>query len=165
MMSIFRKRIFLGLAVVLLTGPLQIGAQVKPENAGTAPSRTATQLAVTQTNTLPTPAAACDGSGIKPTGPGAQTVTLSWNPSVPASAQPRDAVIGYIVYRSATPHDTNAPPINTRRLTETACVDTQVKPGGIYYYVTRAVSASGALSSPSTEVGVRIPASVPGSKQ
>jgi hypothetical protein len=64
------------------------------------------------------------------------------------------------VYRSTKPHDAQAPPVNIQRLIDTKCVDTQVAPGETYYYVTRAVSASGALSSPSNEVRVQIPPSV-----
>jgi hypothetical protein len=163
-MIVFLNRIFLGLIVIFSTSLLQIAAQVKPETVPAA-SRTEAQLAATQTNTLSPSAPACDGSDIRAAPPGVQSVTLSWNPSVPASAHPRDAVIGYIVYRSTTPRNTSAPPINTQRLTGTGCVDTQVQPGETYYYVARAVSASGALSSPSNEVAVRIPVSAPGSKQ
>jgi hypothetical protein len=149
------KAIF-GLIAIFLACLCQSTAQVKPNLTATAspPSNPVPHSVATQAKT-----AACDS--LDDNGrPGARTVRLSWNPSVPASTLPRDAVIGYIVYRSAKPHDTGALPINLRRLTDTACVDTQVSPGETYYYVTRAVSASGALSGPSNEVRVEIPPSV-----
>jgi glycosyltransferase involved in cell wall biosynthesis len=85
------------------------------------------------------------------------SVKLSWNPSAPATKLPRDAVIGYIVYRSNKPKDANALPINSSRLVDTTFVDASVKPG-TYYYVTRAVSATGRVSGPSNEVRVDISA-------
>lgn len=88
------------------------------------------------------------------------SVLLSWNASVPATTLSRDAVIGYIVYRSHKAHDAKASPINIQRLMSTSCVDMQIQPGETYFYVTRAVSASGALSGPSNEIRVQIPRSV-----
>lgn len=85
------------------------------------------------------------------------SVKLSWNPSVPATKSARDAIVGYIVYRSTKPHDPNATPINSTRITDTTFVDHHVEPGKVYYYVTRAVNASGALSAPSNEVRADIP--------
>jgi hypothetical protein len=101
--------------------------------------------------------AACSGLTNTAGVPDAPTVLLSWNASVPASPQMRDGVIGYIVYRSGKSHDRKALPINTNRLIDTSCIDSQVQPDRTYYYVTRAVSASGALSGPSNEVRVQIP--------
>jgi hypothetical protein len=89
--------------------------------------------------------------------PKLHSVKLSWNPSAPATKLPRDAVIGYIVYRSNKPKDANALPINSSRLIDTTFVDANVKPG-TYYYVTRAVSAAGRVSGPSNEVRVDISA-------
>jgi hypothetical protein len=89
--------------------------------------------------------------------PSAHSVTLSWNPSVPATKSARDAIIGYIVYRSTKPHDSDAKPINVIRVSGTTFVDSDVEPGKTYYYVTRAVSASGALSGPSNEARAEIP--------
>jgi hypothetical protein len=84
-------------------------------------------------------------------------VKLSWNPSVPASKSSRDAVVGYMVYRSAKPHDLNAKPINRTRVAGTTYVDLDVESGKVYYYATRAVSAGGAVSGPSNEIRVEIP--------
>jgi hypothetical protein len=154
-----RKPIF-GL-IAVLAGICQITAQVKPNltAASLPPINTLPHPAEKQAKSTAGVSAACDSLDDKAL-PGTHTVRLSWNPSIPASALTRDAVIGYIVYRSIKSHDAGAPPINTRRLTDTTCVDTQVVPGQTYYYVTRAVSASGALSGPSNEVRVQIPASV-----
>jgi len=84
-------------------------------------------------------------------------VKLSWNPSVPASRSARDAIIGYIVYRSTKPHDATAKPINSTRITTPSYEDTQVEAGKVYYYVTRSVASSGTLSPPSNEVRVEVP--------
>ena len=85
------------------------------------------------------------------------SVTLTWKPSVPISNSPRDKVIGYIVYRSTRPHDPQSVPINSTRVIDARFIDHDVEPGKVYYYVTRAVSASGALSAPSNEVRAEIP--------
>jgi hypothetical protein len=95
---------------------------------------------------------AASGSPQKP-----HSVTLSWNPSLPSTKSLHDVIIGYIVYRSAKPHDRKAHPINYTQVTGTTFVDSHVSPGKVYYYVTRAVSARGALSAPSNEVQVKIP--------
>jgi hypothetical protein len=160
------NRAILGLILVSLAGMSQIAGQVKPGLSATTSPPKGTQQAPLQKQATSTAAlrAACDALGGK-AAPGAHTVTLSWNASVPASALPRDAVIGYIVYRSMKPHDTGAPPINIRRLTDTTCVDMHVVPGETYYYVTRAVSASGALSGPSNEIRVQVPPYSPSSTE
>jgi hypothetical protein len=86
-------------------------------------------------------------------------VILSWSASKPATESPRAAIIGYIVYRSTKPHDDKAKPINVNRVAGTSFVDSNVEPGKTYYYVTRAVSANGALSGPSNEVRAEVPSS------
>lgn len=113
------------IALIISTALLlaaELMAQAKPDlRAKTSPSKTAafeTQPAV----------APCDDLNAK-VPPGAHTVKLSWNASVPASASAADAVIGYIVYRSTKPDDTNGPPINLRHLTDTTCSDVHVLPG------------------------------------
>ena len=85
------------------------------------------------------------------------SVTLTWKPSVPISNFPRDKVIGYIVFRSTLPHDPKSVPINSTQVTDTRFIDHDVEPGKVYYYVTRAVSASGSLSAPSNEARAEIP--------
>jgi len=155
------KRTIPGLMAIFLAGSVQMTAQVKADLSASTSLPTGTQQPDTaQKQPTNATAPACNALGDKTANPEAHTVTLSWNASVPASALPRDAVIGYIVYRSTKPNDAGAPPINTRRLTNTTCVDIQVTPGQTYYYVTRAVSASGALSGPSNEVRVQIPPSI-----
>jgi len=154
------KQTILGLTVIFLVGIVQMTAQVKPGLSASTSPPTGTQQPDTAQKRPTNTTAACNGLGDKTAPAGDHTVTLSWNPSIPASTLPRDAVIGYIVYRSTKPNDVRALPINTAQLTDTTCVDTQVAPGQNYYYVTRAVSAAGALSGPSNEVRVQIPPSV-----
>ena len=121
-------------------------------------------LQATTSSTPTTAAALATPSEVAPCGeltdkapPGAHTVRLSWNASVPASTAAADAVIGYIVYRSTKANDANSLPINLRQISDTACLDVHVSPGADYYYVIRAVSAKG-ISGPSNEVRVHIPA-------
>jgi hypothetical protein len=93
----------------------------------------------------------------RPTVPAAHVVRLSWNASRPASKAAPDAIVGYIVYRSTTSHDRAAKPVTSEKVISTTYADSAVESGKTYYYVTRAVSASGKLSGPSTELSVRIP--------
>ena len=97
--------------------------------------------------------AANTGAG---TGPH-HSVTLNWKPSTPATKSPQDAIVGYMVYRSMKPNDRKAKAINATRVASTTYVDTDVQPGKVYYYVTRAVSARGKLSPPSNETRAQIP--------
>jgi len=89
--------------------------------------------------------------------PKANSVSLSWNPGVPAPKSARDAIIGCIVYRSTKPHDKDAKPINVTLIAGTTFLDSDVEPGETYYDVTRAVTASHALSGPSNEAREEIP--------
>jgi hypothetical protein len=123
----------------------------------TAAGLSANRLSPPRTENRRATVAACDAIGGKPEGAALHSVTLSWNESRPTSTHPRDAVIGYIVYRSTKSHDPKPLPINVGRLVETKCVDTHVAPGMTYYYVVRAVSASGGLSGPSNEAHASIP--------
>jgi hypothetical protein len=86
-------------------------------------------------------------------------VTLSWNPSAPVTNSPRDTIIGYNVYRKTTAgssyDDKNK--VNSAPLLGTKCVDILVEAGQTYFYVTKAISASGAVSSPSNEAKTVIP--------
>jgi len=89
--------------------------------------------------------------------PHSHSVTLSWKASQPASQAAGDVVIGYIVYRSTKAHDPNTVPLNSTHISGTTYVDDKVQAGKTYYYVTRAMSKSGKLSSPSNEARVEIP--------
>jgi hypothetical protein len=86
-------------------------------------------------------------------------VTLSWNPTAPVTNSSRDTIIGYNVYRKTTAgssyDDKNK--VNSAPLLGTKCVDILVEAGQTYFYVTKAISASGAVSSPSNEVKTVIP--------
>lgn len=85
------------------------------------------------------------------------SVILCWKPSVPAGHSGGNSIIGYIVYRSTVPNDPKPMPINSIQITGTTFIDRHVEPGKVYYYVTRAVNASGTLSPPSNEARAKIP--------
>jgi len=136
------------LVLLLVT---QLMAQAKPDLQATTSSTASTAIASDKQPAVEP----CQALNAK-SPPGAHTVKLSWNASVPASTSSADAVIGYIVYRSRTPNDLKSLPINLRRITDTACFDVNVSPGADYYYVIRAVSANG-ISGPSNQVHVHIP--------
>lgn len=85
------------------------------------------------------------------------SVKLSWGPSTPASKLPRDAVIGYNVYRSTTAHDRNPKRINSKLYAGTTYTDTEVEAGKTYFYVTRGVTAQGVESGPSNQAKVVMP--------
>ena len=86
-------------------------------------------------------------------------VTLSWNPSTPVTNSLRDAIIGYYVYRRTTedPSYDDRNQMNSAPLLGTKCVDVLVQAGQTYFYVTQAISASGAVSRPSNEAKAVIP--------
>ncbi len=72
---------------------------------------------------------------------GHHRVVLTWNSSSSSSAL-NDQPIGYCLYRSANritaqdlDHCLNCRRVNSRPIIGTACVDTEVKDGGTYYYV------------------------------
>jgi hypothetical protein len=89
--------------------------------------------------------------------PSAHVVKLSWNASAPASKSPRDAIVGYFVYRSTKSHDPNAARITSEKVVSTSYTDSTIQSGKTYYYVTRAVTAGGMLSVPSNELRVLVP--------
>jgi hypothetical protein len=140
-------------AIVVLYCGLSFGS-------GTAQitGKSTSQISAHEVNTANANESGAGGaSGLSVVQPKLHSVKLSWNASAPATKSPRDAVIGYIVYRSNKPKDANALPINSSRLVDTTFVDANVKPG-TYYYVTRAVSAAGRVSGPSNEVRVDLSA-------
>jgi len=85
----------------------------------------------------------------------AHSVRLSWNASTPASNSPADAIKGYNIYRRIRGKAYEK--INTDLIRGTSCVDYLVTTGQTYYYQTRAVSATGAVSKPSPEARAVIP--------
>lgn len=85
------------------------------------------------------------------------SVKLFWKPSVPSGHSVGNSIIGYVVYRSTVPNDPKPMPINSTQVTGTTFVDSNVEPGKVYYYVTRAVNARGILSPPSNEARAKIP--------
>jgi hypothetical protein len=125
-------------------------ALVEFEQAAVAPGKGSATI------TTPGP---CDVSERKTSGK-AQSghgITLSWDASAPATQSPKDAVAGYVVYRSTKPHDSAAKVITTRPVAGTSCMDARVEAGKTYYYTIRAINASGALGKPSQEIRVQLP--------
>jgi hypothetical protein len=85
-------------------------------------------------------------------------VTLSWKTSVPQSSSKQDAILGYNVYRSLKSNKYNVTNrINEKPLPGTQCIDTDVEPRKTYFYVVKAVAASGKESDPTTQVTAKIP--------
>jgi hypothetical protein len=76
-------------------------------------------------------------------------IDLSW-------AAPSAGVLGYNIYRGASPGGESATPLNATPVTGTAYQDTAVSPLTTYYYVVRAVYAAG-LSDPSNEASATTP--------
>lgn len=90
--------------------------------------------------------------------PHPHSVTLSWKPAVAASNSPRDAILGYYVYRSlASQTYTEANRMSESPLSETRCVDPAVESRKAYYYVVKAVTHGGKRSGYSTEIKAVIP--------
>ena len=90
--------------------------------------------------------------------PSGHSVTLSWKASVPRSSSQQDAIQGYYVYRSGTSKSyDDSSRMNSEPLPGTQCIDTAVAPRGQYFYVVRAIAASGMKSDPSNEAPVVIP--------
>jgi hypothetical protein len=80
--------------------------------------------------------------------PGPQhKVSLSWKAST-------SAIVGYNVYRRGT---SGVVKLNLEPILGTTYVDSTVQSGQTYFYVTKAVKAGGAESTPSNEVRVDIP--------
>jgi hypothetical protein len=100
-------------------------------------------------------------SPIRQTPPGGSkphSVTLSWNPSVPVSNSPNDAIKGYYVYRSQSSETyTDGNRINSLPLVGTQCLDNAVEPRATYYYVVKAVAKNGAQSVVSQQIEAVIP--------
>jgi predicted phage tail protein len=86
-----------------------------------------------------------------------RSVKLSWAASVPVGKLPRDAIVGYNVYRSTKSHDRNSKRINSALCASTSFTDPEVESGKTYFYVTRGVNAKGMESPPSNEAKVVIP--------
>ena len=157
------KRSRLLAAVVLITCFFQLtSGQVEP-NSNTdkpaIPSMKQTEAGKKESSIPTSGPTACDQltteAHLQSTG--SHSVVLSWNRSVPLSDSPRDAIVGYNVYRSAQPRDPKAPTINRSHIADTTCVDTHVVAGEVYYYAARAVNTAGVISDPSNEVRVQVP--------
>ncbi|MEO5925011.1 MAG: hypothetical protein ABIR70_14415 [Bryobacteraceae bacterium] len=80
------------------------------------------------------------------------TVDLTWLPS------PSVGVVGYNVYRSATPTGTPVK-LNSVLITATSYTDTTIQLGQTYYYSATAVDNTGTESDPTTQAIAVIPTS------
>jgi hypothetical protein len=114
----------------------------KPQSTGTASGTIS--LASNTANTLVVET--LTGSG---TAASSHTVSLRWTPST-------SAVVGYNVYRGSTPSGPYAK-INPVLNASTNYVDGSVQGGTTYYYVSTAISASGAESKYSNQLQAAIP--------
>ncbi|MGH9498267.1 MAG: hypothetical protein ACRD3L_03925 [Terriglobales bacterium] len=85
------------------------------------------------------------------------SVKLSWHPSTAATKLPRDAVVGYNIYRSSVLHDPKPERLNSKLWTSTTYVDKEAEAGKTYFYVIRGVTAKGVESGPSNEIKVVMP--------
>jgi len=85
-----------------------------------------------------------------------RSVKLAWRASVPGSKLPRDAVAGYNIYRSETPHDPKAKRINSKLCDGTTYTDEDVTEGKTYYYVVKGIAVSGEEGAPSKEIEVTV---------
>jgi hypothetical protein len=94
-----------------------------------------------------------DPSSSKP-----RKVRLAWDPSTPASSNPKDAVQGYNIYRRELDGEAGSKfeQINRILIRETSCTDYLVDPGHAYAYEVKAVSAGGAVSKPSNVATAKI---------
>jgi hypothetical protein len=93
-----------------------------------------------------------------PGGPKQHSVTLSWNPSLPASSSPADVIRGYYVFRSLKSKAyAERDQISKFPLAGTRCLDATVAPKTTYYYVVKAVAQSGVQSVVSEEIKAVIP--------
>jgi hypothetical protein len=144
----------LGVAAILTIRPMASGASTA--SAGAAPVQMKPQA-----NSIPSCSGDSPGSSGQPPPAGGSkqhSVTLSWNPSVPVSDSPGDAIKGYYVYRSQTSQkyaDGNR--ITVLPLIGTGCLDTTVQPRATYYYVVKAITESGKQSLVSREIKAVIP--------
>ena len=90
--------------------------------------------------------------------PHPHSVSLSWNPAVPASSSPREAIQGYYVYRSLASHTfSEGDRISQTPLPTTHCVDTTVEPRKTYFYIVKALTADGIESGSSAEIKAVVP--------
>ena len=155
------ERTMFGLTVIFLAGLSQAMAQVKPslndktlQPTATQPADPVQKQASAGTN-LPQ---RCQPSAdeTQPSEAWPHNVKLSWNASVPLTTSTSDQIRCYLVYRSATPPDTDTIPIGITLAPETTYLDLHVKPGD-YYYAVRAVNVGGETSDFSKNVPVQVP--------
>jgi len=85
-------------------------------------------------------------------------VTLSWNPGIPRSNAPADAIKGYYVYRSLSSQTyAERNRMNDVLLQGTRCVDTSVEAGNTYYYAVKTITVGGGQSGLSKEIKAVVP--------
>ncbi len=158
------------LAVVLgIAGALQVGCT----SCLSAPRPTPTQrleealrqdtLRKAQTPTSPPVAAplvcpAFGASGAPTAAPQKEghRVILSWRASAPADPK-HAAAVGYCIYRGVKQKDPSPVLLNKAPFSSTSCADDLVVNDTKYYYVVRAISATGVTSIVSNEASAKIP--------
>jgi hypothetical protein len=98
---------------------------------------------------------------------GKHHVVLSWNASL-KSSNPLGNAAGYCLYRSKNQNAAKKMPtcrdcerVTLAAIRETSCVDDHLEDGETYYYVVTALNERGGQSSPSNEIGVRVPFRAP----
>jgi hypothetical protein len=85
-------------------------------------------------------------------------VTLSWNPGIPRSNAPPDAIKGYYIYRSQSSQTyAESNRMNSVLLQGTRCVDTSVEAGNTYYYAVKTITVGGGQSGFSKEIKAVVP--------
>jgi len=87
---------------------------------------------------------------------GEHRVILSWRASAPADSR-HAAAAGYCIYRGVKHKDTSPTLVNSTPFPGTTCTDDVVENGKKYYYVVRAISATGITSIISHEAVAPIP--------
>jgi hypothetical protein len=97
---------------------------------------------------------------------GAHNVTLTWTASA-TTKKPGSSPIGYCLYRSTSKIASSqsgqdfkcdgCEQINLTPITNTGCLDDQVKNETTYYYVAAAINEAGMLSGPSNLAQANIP--------
>jgi len=152
------------IAVFAIAGTLQTGC--KTGRVATGPTSTPRPAeTLRQAGTLPSassgPRLVCpdlSSSGVAPTlqAESVHRVTLSWKASAPASSKHAGSV-GYCVYRGLKHKDSSPELLNSVPFPGPSCAVDLVGNGKTYYYVVRAISATGVTSIVSNEVAVTIP--------
>jgi hypothetical protein len=160
----------LAIAVVLgIAGILQVGCTSCLINARPTPTQRLEEAlredglrkAAALTSLPPVTPLTCPtfGSFGAPAGPPEKEghkVILSWRASAPGDSKHAGAV-GYCIYRGLKQKDPSPVLLSNMPFPGTSCADDLVVNDGKYYYVVRAISATGVTSIVSNEAPAKIP--------